>query len=136
VHSLTKVPGEAQFTIDLRSQDRALLERMGSLAHSLAAEIGARRRVRFELGAFDLHEPAVMDAGCRETLNAGCRELGIPAMDIPSGAGHDAQDFSLSGVRSAMIFVRNSHGSHNPDEAMEMNDFMLGTRLLAWMLAK
>ena len=136
LHSLTKVPGETQFTIDFRSQDEALLKRMGALAHGLAAEIGARRRVRFELGEFNLHRPALMDAGYREVLNAGCRELGITAMDIPSGAGHDAQDFALSGVRAAMIFVRNSNGSHNPDEAMDMNDFMLGTQLLAWKLAR
>jgi N-carbamoyl-L-amino-acid hydrolase len=136
LHALTKVPGETRFTIDFRSQDEALLRRMGSLAHQLAAEIGARRRVRLELGEFDLHEPATMDAGYREVLNAGCRELGITAMDIPSGAGHDAQDFALAGVRAAMIFVRNSHGSHNPDEAMDMNDFKLGTQLLAWMLAR
>jgi N-carbamoyl-L-amino-acid hydrolase len=29
-----------------------------------------------------------------------------------------------------MIFVRNQHGSHNPDEAMELADFALGLRLL------
>ena len=136
LHSLTKVPGETQFTIDFRSQDEALLRRVSALAHRLAGEIGARRRVRFQLGEFDVHQPALMDAAYRETLNAGCGELGIPAMDIPSGAGHDAQDFALAGVRAAMIFVRNSHGSHNPDEAMDMRDFMLGTQLLAWKLAE
>ena len=136
LHSLTKVPGETQFTIDFRSQDEALLRRLGVAAHRLATDIGARRRVRFDLGEFDVHLPAAMDAGYRETLNAGCRELGIAAMDIPSGAGHDAQDFALAGVRAAMIFVRNSHGSHNPDEAMDMRDFLLGTQLLAWMLSR
>ena len=29
-----------------------------------------------------------------------------------------------------MIFVRNEHGSHNPEEAMAMDDFMLGAELL------
>ena len=29
-----------------------------------------------------------------------------------------------------MIFVRNDHGSHNPKEAMEIDDFALGLRLL------
>ena len=53
--------------------------------------------MRFELGEFNIHEPAVMDAGYRETLHAGCRALGIAAMDIASGAGHDAQDFALAG---------------------------------------
>ena len=34
-----------------------------------------------------------------------------------------------------MIFVRNANGSHNPDEAMEIDDFMKGVELLAWYLA-
>ena len=29
-----------------------------------------------------------------------------------------------------MIFVRNEHGSHNPREAMAMDDFMKGCDLL------
>jgi len=33
-------------------------------------------------------------------------------------------------VPSAMVFIRNKHGSHNPHEAMDMQDFLLGTRLL------
>jgi N-carbamoyl-L-amino-acid hydrolase len=30
-----------------------------------------------------------------------------------------------------MLFVRNEHGSHNPDEAMEIADFLKGVDLLA-----
>jgi N-carbamoyl-L-amino-acid hydrolase len=35
-----------------------------------------------------------------------------------------------------MIFVRNANGSHNPFEAMRMDDFCQGTQLLAWMLVR
>ena len=56
-------------------------------------------------------------------------------MDIPSGASHDAAAFAAAGVPTAMIFVRNANGSHNPDEAMEIDDFMKGVELLAWYLA-
>jgi N-carbamoyl-L-amino-acid hydrolase len=84
---------------------------------------------------FSLLRPAVMDREFRERLRIGCDVLGIPCMEMPSGAGHDAQDFANAGFRTGMIFVRNSHGSHNPNEAMDMADFALGTRVLAWMLA-
>jgi N-carbamoyl-L-amino-acid hydrolase len=77
-----------------------------------------------------------MDAAYRERLTAGCRELGIAAVEMPSGAGHDAQDFANAGFRAAMIFVRNVHGSHNPQESMDLSDFAIGARLLAWMLAR
>ena len=33
-----------------------------------------------------------------------------------------------------MIFVRNEHGSHNPDEAMSLEDFAVGTRALLGLL--
>ena len=32
-------------------------------------------------------------------------------------------------------FQSNDHGSHNPDEAMRLEDFAFGTKLLAWTLA-
>ena len=38
--------------------------------------------------------------------------------------------FANAGVPSAMIFVRNEHGSHNPHEAMEIDDFVHGTNVL------
>lgn len=134
VHALTKVPGEASFTLDFRSQDETTLTNMKALAERLAREIGARRRVAFQLGRFSLHRPAAMNARLRSRLMEGARALGISHMEIPSGAGHDAQDFAHAGFPSAMIFVRNAHGSHNPKEAMDIADFALGTRLLAWML--
>ena len=133
-HSITKVPGETNFTIDLRSQDLATLETMVALARELAKEIGDRRRVKFDLGRFNMSAPALMDAGVQRRLADGAEQLKVPHMHLPSGAGHDAQDFALAGFPAGMIFVRNANGSHNPLEAMEMADFALGTRLLAWTI--
>jgi N-carbamoyl-L-amino-acid hydrolase len=134
-HALTKVPGEVEFTLEFRSQDEKTLTAMQSLVEQLSSRIAQRRRVHFDFAPFSLLRPAVMDAHLRERMLAGCRDLGIAAMEMPSGAGHDAQDFANAGFRAAMIFVRNSHGSHNPHEAMDTADFALGTRLLAQMLA-
>lgn len=134
LHSLSKVPGETAFTIDFRSQDPAILDRMGAITRSLSADIAKRRRVSFELGEFDVSAPAIMDETFQGCLAQGATELGITHMALPSGAGHDAQDFAHAGFRSAMIFVRNANGSHNAAEAMDMNDFRLGTTLLTWMM--
>jgi N-carbamoyl-L-amino-acid hydrolase len=60
--------------------------------------------------------------------------LGLSAETLPSGAGHDAAIFANQGVPAAMIFIRNQHGSHNPDEAMELEDFLKGTELLYFAL--
>ena len=130
------MPGEANFSLDIRSQDETILKRFAALTLDLASRIGEKRRVKFELSPFTLQKPAAMDPAFRTRLQEGADALGISAMDIPSGAGHDAQDFVHEGIPSAMIFVRNANGSHNPHEAMAMEDFCLGTQLLAWMLAR
>jgi len=38
---------------------------------------------------------------------------------------------AMAGVPCAMLFIRNAHGSHNPDEAMSLDDLLLATRVLA-----
>lgn len=135
-HAITKVPGETGFSIDLRSEDLATLQAMVRQAHALAETIGRERRVRFELGSFDLSEPAVMDSELQALLVEGGTALAIPYSRLASGAGHDAQDFAHAGFPAAMVFVRNAHGSHNPDEVMALDDFSLGTQVLAWALTR
>ena len=51
-------------------------------------------------------------------------------MSVVSGATHDAAIFSNKGVKTGMIFVRNDKGSHNPDERMEIKDFMKSVSIL------
>jgi N-carbamoyl-L-amino-acid hydrolase len=64
------------------------------------------------------------------------RPLAIATMHLPSGAGHDAGDVARCGIPTAMIFVRNANGSHNPDEKMEIPDFLDGVWILASALAR
>ena len=135
MHSLSKVPGEVFFSLDLRSYQSATLAYMRDLVVAQAREIGNRREVRFELGGYSVTAPGVLDEKFRAALAHGCTELAIPFMEIASGGGHDAADFSAAGVPAAMIFVRNANGSHKAEEAMSLDDFAHGTRLLAWMLA-
>ena len=49
---------------------------------------------------------------------------------MPSGAGHDAAVFGAAGIPVSMIFVAKQHGSHTPEEAMELDDFVLGADLI------
>jgi acetylornithine deacetylase/succinyl-diaminopimelate desuccinylase-like protein len=74
--------------------------------------------------------PALMDPGWIKHLKEAARGLGLPDEEIPSGAGHDAAVFANAGVPSAMIFIRNEHGSHNPHEAMAIDDFLAGVAVM------
>lgn len=134
-HGLTKVPGELRFTVDIRSQEAALLAEAETFVRSAARDVERRRGVVFDLGNLDRAAPAAMDETLVRWLTATAEDLHIPALRLASGAGHDAANFAHAGVPTAMIFVRNNHGSHNPDEAMDFADFALAGRLLAGLLA-
>ena len=134
LHAITKVAGETFFSVDVRSIEEQVLESMGRYMTGLGAELGAKHGVEFRLGRYSRTKPAIMDPGMRETLHRGCESLGINRTDIISGGGHDAVEFSLNGIPSAMIFIRNENGSHNPDESIDIDDLRQGTKLLTWAL--
>jgi len=131
VHTMTKIPGELWFSMDVRSEDNAVLLAIDRELRALAAEIGQRRGVTIDLGAFTNALPGPIDKDHRARLERLAAELAIPALPMASGAGHDSAVFGTLGIPTAMIFVRNEHGSHNPDEAMDLADFAQGLRLLA-----
>ncbi|MDA1308326.1 MAG: Zn-dependent hydrolase [Proteobacteria bacterium] len=134
-HAMTKIAGAVEFSLDMRSLDGDFIEAMTGRVRELAADIAKRRGVTFELGEFTRAAPGPMDPGLKAGMLAGVEALGISAMEIASGASHDAAAFAAAGVPTQMLFIRNANGSHNPDEAMEIADFMAATRLLAWWLA-
>jgi N-carbamoyl-L-amino-acid hydrolase len=133
-HSITTIPGEVRFAFDARSHSSETLHLLKEELLRRADQISQERGVSFRFGRFSASDPAPMSESLRKILSDGAAELGIPTLDMPSGAGHDAADFALNGVPSAMIFVRNAHGSHNPAESMRMEDFARGTELLLWFL--
>jgi N-carbamoyl-L-amino-acid hydrolase len=131
----SKVAGETRFVLDFRGLEESVMREASRKAIALAAEIGRRHRVRFELGEPSYSYPAPMDPLLRRRLAGIARGLAIPTRELPSGAGHDAALFATFGVPTAMIFIRNAHGSHNPDEAMDIADFGQATALLMAFLA-
>jgi N-carbamoyl-L-amino-acid hydrolase len=57
---------------------------------------------------------------------------GLPVVELPSGAGHDAAILAAAGVPTAMLFVRSLNGgvSHSPDEASSEEDVALAVDIL------
>lgn len=126
----TKVAGEARFQLDIRSTSLETLDAMEAELHRLMAEIGGRRRVRFEPGVVQRNQPTPMSAEVRAGLVGAAEALGVEFLSMPSGGGHDAASFAQAGVPTGMLFVRNQNGSHNPDEAMRMEDFADGAAVV------
>jgi beta-ureidopropionase / N-carbamoyl-L-amino-acid hydrolase len=130
-HAFSKIAGEVGICLDVRSHSQATLALTKEAVRQLAAELGNKYGVRFELGPLTGSEPAEMDHDLLDRFTAAAAKLGVGHIQMASGAGHDAATFAHAAVPAAMIFVRNQNGSHNPDEAMRMEDFEQAVRVLA-----
>lgn len=131
----SKVAGTVDFSVDVRSSEPETLRIMEEHLLDFAREISVQSGVSIELGARTSSEPATMDPVLRAAIKDQAQELGTTIREMSCGAGHDAAFFASQGVPSAMIFVRNANGSHNPREALEFDDFADATRLLERALA-
>jgi beta-ureidopropionase / N-carbamoyl-L-amino-acid hydrolase len=130
-HAIARIPGRLRFSFELRSQSKETLEAFYDLFLSECQLVGEERGVKFELDRRVESPPAVMDPTWIGRLRAAARTLGLPDEEMPSGAGHDSAVFANQGIPSAMVFVRNEHGSHNPDEAMAIDDFVVGVAVMS-----
>lgn len=129
-HAVTRIPSQVKFSFEVRSKSIDTLEAFYQLMRAECTAISRERQVRFEFDRRLLSNPAVMDRQLCDLLAKTCTEQGTPYEVIPSGAGHDASLFENAGIPSGMLFIRNQNGSHNPEEAMEIADFMQGVQVL------
>lgn len=134
-HGLTTVPGLFHFALDVRGYDQAVLDALEADLHALVARLEAEFNVTFDLGQRASAPVGPVAPGIRDALAAASRHHGISHMLLGSPASHDAAAFAAAGVPTCMIFVRNENGSHNPDEAMEIDDFLDACTALADWLA-
>lgn len=126
----TKVPGEARFQIDIRGTTEEGINAVHAAIDRLVGEVEARRGVSFELVRGPMSAPTPMSAEVRSGLARAAEALGVDYLTMPSGGGHDAASFAQAGVPTCMLFVRNQNGSHNPDEAMRIEDFAKGCEVI------
>lgn len=129
-HAISRIPGHVSFSLEARSKSADTLEAFYQLVHAEMKAVSQERGVHFQLDRRLGSEPALMDVSLCKALVESCASLGIAHDVLPSGAGHDASLFANAGIPSAMLFVRNQKGSHNPHEAMQMDDFMLGVEVM------
>lgn len=130
-HAFSKISGDVRLSIDVRSHNVPTLDRMRARVGEIVQDVETKHRVKIDLGPLTGSTPAVMDKTLLDVFGTAMEQIGTPRFEMACGAGHDAAVFAGAGVPTLMLFVRNQNGSHNPDEAMEMADFAVVTRLLA-----
>lgn len=121
---MTTVPGALHFSLDVRAYDPAVLARLEERMQSPIRGIDAERRVAVDLGPRAAAPVGFVDPAIASAMTEAAGRLGIHTIPLGSPASHGSAAFSAAGAPTAMLFVRNEHGSHNPDEAMELDDFL------------
>ncbi|MDD3312126.1 Zn-dependent hydrolase [Pseudodesulfovibrio sp.] len=129
-NSLSRIPDKVTFSLDCRSQSRAALDGMRVLLREEMRQVERARKVEFVLDDELSTAPALMSPTVIEGLKAAMARTGLAPFVMPSGGGHDAAIFANAGVPAGMIFVRNRNGSHNPEEALDIADFLMGADVL------
>jgi allantoate deiminase len=124
------VPGECVFSLDIRAPRQDAIDRVLREFGESMSEVTRRRGVTTALEPLQRVAVTPLDAGIRGLLLGTTKAVGVDAPLLVSGAGHDAQNPSLSGVPTGMIFVRSTGGSHTPIEFAATADAALGAQVL------
>ena len=124
------IPGFARLSIELRDLSAQKLVTMMDDIRARAREIAATTRTTIEFSQAMAAAPAVATPEVQSAIERASGSLGLSAMRLPSGAGHDAQNMALLGPMG-MIFVPSVGGvSHSPKELTSWEDCARGANAL------
>ena len=129
-HTMTKVPGEVTFTLNIGATKNEVMEEMQNSIATRAKKLEHEHNVRFDFGK-RVGTPAVdLDDSLMTAVEIAGKEIGIFPHRMPT-VGHDAVMFQRRGIPASVLLIRNANGSHNPKEHMDLKDFIIGTKVLA-----
>jgi beta-ureidopropionase / N-carbamoyl-L-amino-acid hydrolase len=130
------IPGKVVLSLELRDLDAAKIKMIFDRIYAEAQQIGAASKTQFEFEEINVNIPAPTDPRIRSLIAESARELGLSTKQLPSGAGHDAQDMARLGP-VGMIFVPSVGGiSHSPREFSHPEDIANGANVLLHTLLK
>ncbi|MDR2326712.1 MAG: Zn-dependent hydrolase [Acidovorax sp.] len=129
-NSRNVIPGSVTMTVDLRAPDDTMLTSMDAALKAVCAEIRAGRNVGIQLQQVVYFPPQPFTPQLVEAVRRNATALGYSAMDVVSGAGHDAV-YVARLAPTAMIFVPCADGiSHNEIEDAEPAHLEAGCNVL------
>jgi allantoate deiminase len=125
------VPGQVVFSVDARHPDSSARAALYERHEALMKEVAARRDLAIDWEVTLDHKPCLSDPKLVSLLHHAAETQAVPAITMPSGAGHDSQQMSAI-AKVAMIFVRSKEGrSHTIEEFSSMEDIVAGIKVLA-----
>lgn len=125
------VPGEVEFSLDVRHTEEDVLETFTQEIRDILKETADEAGLGLSIHLW-MKEPSVrMDEGLVGRLEEALAKSKVPGMRMHSGAGHDSQLIARK-IPTAMLFVPSKDGiSHNPKECTSPGELAAGIRILA-----
>ncbi len=121
------IPGEVKMTLDFRHLQPERLDSMIAEVRQVIAATCEKHGLQYELVPTADFPPLYFDQGCVGAVREAAQALGMPQMDIVSGAGHDAIFLAELGP-AGMILVR-LRERHQPQRDRERQPRRPGRRL-------
>ena len=129
--AMNVIPGEVNLGIDLRDIDADAKGRIAKKVQAAARRIAKKWNLEMSVETLTDESPVPLSERISQVSRAACQARGIPFMELPSGAGHDAMSIAEI-AETGMLFVRCRDGiSHNPAEFVESQDIAAGATVLA-----
>ncbi len=130
------IPGRAEFTVILRDTDAAVMRALDAALRDRIARSAATHGLAHDVAVMSWLAPTALDPGLSDLLRTEADRLALPALDMPSGAGHDAQTMQAF-CPSALVFVPSRGGiSHAPDEWTDRPAIEAGAALMLAALVR
>jgi N-carbamoyl-L-amino-acid hydrolase len=138
-NSINTIPGEVEFTIDMRCVDERVLADFDAFMRNILEVSAGRTRVALQ-AIFErkpTHFAPEMTALVEEACVRTCQINEKPApLTLTSGAFHDAM-YLADHCPTAMIFVPSKKGiSHNASEETDHGDLVMGAQALTYAVAR
>ena len=130
------VPGEAYFSIDLRYHTDEGIARLEAQTRGIIEDTCREHGTEVTIEPYWKAKPTAFHKAVVQCVEEAVKERGLDAMQIISGAGHDAV-FISDIIPTGMIFVPSIKGmSHCPQENTKWEDLAEGTALTADVIRK
>lgn len=130
------IPGKVVCSLELRDLDAAKIQMLYQKIRVETDQIAKASRVTFDFKELNTNIPAPTDPRIRAIIDQSAKELGLTTRQMPSGAGHDAQDMARIGP-VGMIFIPSIGGiSHSPKEFSRPKDIENGANVLLGAVMK
>lgn len=130
------IPGEVVLSLEIRDLSMDKIDGLYDQIYSRAQKIGRKNDTTFSFKHIYTTKSALTNERFQQYVAESAEKLELSYVNMPSGAGHDAQSIArLAPI--GMIFIPSVGGiSHSPEEYSRPEDIGVGTNVLLHTMLK